>query len=188
MNNTYIFCSDRLGFRNWNESDLLPFTGLNSDPEVMEHFPKLLSLHETKEFIDRLHHHYLKFGHNYFATEIRETGEFIGFIGLVYQDYPSKFTPAVDIGWRLKKSAWNKGFATEGAKRCLEFGFEQLKLEKIISTCTAKNTQSERVMNKIGMTKIGSFKHPKLREYPNYENCICYQITKNEWIKKKSHD
>lgn len=188
MNKTYIFRSDRLGFRNWNESDLPHFAELNSDTEVMEYFPNLLSFHETKEFIDRLQNHYTKYGFNYFATEIIETGELIGFIGLAYQDYPSRFTPAVDVGWRLKRSAWGNGFASEGAKRCLEFGFEELKLEKLISTCTERNKRSERVMNKIGMNKIGFFKHPKLRDQPNYENCICYQITKKDWLEKKSHD
>lgn len=61
-----------------------------------------------------------------------ETGELIGFIGLAYQTYESDFTPATDIGWRLKSSAWGKGYATEGAKRCLQYAFEDLKLEKVI--------------------------------------------------------
>lgn len=188
MNKAYIFCSERLGFRNWRAEDLFHFAALNSDHDVMEFFPNVLSISETKDFIERLQNHDIKHGYNYFATEILETGEFIGFIGLAYQDYLSKFTPAIDVGWRLKKSAWNKGFATEGANRCLKFGFEELKLDRIISTCTERNARSESVMNKIGMSKIGTFKHPKLREYPNYEDCICYQITKKEWSEKISDE
>lgn len=180
MKKDYIFKSNRLGFRNWTEEDLTEFAKINADLEVMEHFPKPLSQEETAEFIDRLKKHYQENGFNYFATEILESGEFIGFIGLAFQNYKSKFTPAVDIGWRLKKSVWGKGFATEGAKKCLEFAFEKLNLAQVISTCTEKNSKSENVMKKIGMEKIGEFKHPKLKDYPEYENCICYSITKNK--------
>ncbi|WP_457866816.1 GNAT family N-acetyltransferase [Salegentibacter sp. F14] len=179
MNKDYIFKSKRLGFRNWTQNDLTEFSKINADLEVMEHFPKPLTKAETAEFIDRLKKHYQKYGFNYFATEILESGEFIGYIGLAYQDYKTDFTPAVDIGWRLKKSVWGKGFATEGAMTCLEFAFEKLNLEHVISTCTEKNSKSENVMKKIGMEKIGEFKHPKLKDHPEYENCICYKITKN---------
>jgi len=71
-------------------------------------------------------------------------------------------------------------YATEGAKRCFEFAFDKLKIEKIISTCTMNNKKSENVMKKIGMKKIGEFKHPNLKDYPEYEKCICYEIYKSK--------
>ena len=176
MESKYIFKSQRLGFREWNTNDLAEFSELNADSEVMEYFPTLLSEDETLQFIERLNKHYKENGYTYFATEILETGEFIGFIGIAYQDYDSAYTPNVDIGWRLKKSAWGKGYATEGALRCLKFGFEDRGLEKIISVCTAKNTKSEHVMKKIGMKKISEFNHPKLKDYPELMTCLCYEI------------
>ena len=181
MRKDYIFKSERLGFRNWKKNDLIEFTKINADLEVMEHFPKPLTESDTMEFIQRLQNHYKKNGYNYFATEILKTGELIGFIGLAYQDYETNFTPAIDIGWRLKEDAWGKGFATEGANKCLDFAFNNLKIEKIISTCTEKNTLSENVMKKIGMVKKQLFNHPNLKEYPKYEKCICYEIDKNIW-------
>ncbi|MGS2764084.1 GNAT family N-acetyltransferase [Sinomicrobium sp. M5D2P9] len=177
----YIFKSERLGFRNWTINDLTEFAKINADSEVMEHFPKPLTENESLEFIKRMQTHYEKNRYNYFATEILETGEFIGFIGLVDQDYKTDFTPATDIGWRLKKSVWGQGFATEGAKKCLEFAFNELKLEKVISICTVNNHKSENVMKKIGMVEKGRFNHPKLKAYPEYEKCICYEINKNLW-------
>ena len=177
----YIFKSERLGFRNWAKNDLTEFAKINADLDVMKHFPKPLTEKETSEFIQRLQTHFEKNRFNYFATEILETGELIGFIGLAYQDYETKYTPAVDIGWRIKKDVWGKGYATEGANRCLNFAFVDLKLERIISICPEKNTRSENIMKKIGMAKIGRFKHPKLKEYPDLENCICYEINKNLW-------
>ena len=176
MKNKYIIKSDRLGFRDWNAEDLFEFAEINADFEVMEHFPKPSTQLETAAFIERLQNHYEKDGYSYFATEIIETGELIGFIGLAYQDYQTDFTPATDIGWRLKKTAWGKGYATEGAIRCLDFAFEDLKLEKVISTCTIGNIKSENVMKKIGMTKKGEFNHPKLSNYPDFEKCIWYEI------------
>ncbi|WP_121665299.1 GNAT family N-acetyltransferase [Mesonia aquimarina] len=181
MKKEYIFKSERLGFRNWTENDLDEFAKINADLDVMKHFPRPLSKTETAEFIDRLKIHYNKYGYNYFATEILKTGELIGFIGLAYQNYKTDFTPATDIGWRLKRSAWGNGFATEGAKKCLEFAFNHLNLKNIISTCSKQNKQSENVMIKIGMEKVGEFNHPNLKEYPAYEKCILYKINKNLW-------
>ena len=185
MKKEYLFTSDRLGFRNWTVDDTEAFAQINADADVMQYFPKPLTYKETEDFVERLMNHFQKHGFNYFATEILESGELIGFIGLAYQSYESDYTPAVDIGWRLKKSAWGKGFATEGAKRCLKFAFESLELEQLISTCTLMNHPSEKVMQKIGMQKAGLFKHPRLKDYPELENCICYKISKHEWLENE---
>lgn len=176
MSNNYLFKSERLGFRNWSMGDLSELAAMNADPEVMAHFPKTATKEESRAIIDRFKHSYAKRGYTYYAVEVLETGEFIGFIGFLYQDYPSPYTPATDIGWRLKKSAWGKGYATEGARRCLDYAFEDLKMKRIISVCTSKNVNSENVMKKIGMTIVGEFDHPKMKDYPDLERCVCYEI------------
>ena len=82
----------------------------------------------------------------------------------------------------LKKHFALNGFtyyATEGAKRCLEFAFNELALNKIISVCTIQNRKSENVMRKIGMKKIGEFNHPNMIHHPDYEKHLCYEISKN---------
>jgi len=101
----YIFKSQRLGFRQWRREDLDEFTMLNSDQAVMKHFPNTLTKKKVEDFIDALSNHFDKNGYTYFATEILENNEFIGMIGLAFQDYKSTFTPAIDIGWRLKRNA-----------------------------------------------------------------------------------
>jgi len=178
MNKDYLFTSERLGFRNWKISDLEEMSVINADVDVMKHFPQTLTKEETAAFIDRQKAHYEKFGYNYFATEVLESGEFIGFIGFSALDFEAEFTPATDIGWRINKSAWGKGFATEGAKRCLEFAFKELQLTRIVSIFTEMNQKSEKVMQKIGMIKKGSFNHPKLKDFPKYEHCIWYELVK----------
>ncbi|WP_010180695.1 GNAT family N-acetyltransferase [Aquimarina agarilytica] len=174
----YLFTSDRLGFRNWLETDLSEFAKINADPAVMAHFPFALTFQETKKLMARLQAMYLKMGYTYFAVQVLKTGEFIGFIGLAYQDYEAPFNPATDIGWRLKKSAWGKGFATEGAKRCVDYAFNELKLDRLVATCTVDNEKSENVMQKIGMTRQGAFKHSKLKKFPDYEQCVWYTLSK----------
>ena len=176
----YLFKSKRLGFRNWRNKDLEEFVKLNSDELVMEHFPNTLSINEVENLIDRLKKHFAENGFTYYATEILETKEFIGMIGLASQTYKSNFTPAVDIGWRLKRSTWGKGYATEGAKRCVEYAFNELLINKIISVCTINNSNSENVMKKIGMTKIGEFNHPEIGRNSEHEKHFCYEINKTE--------
>jgi RimJ/RimL family protein N-acetyltransferase len=181
MEKKYLFKSERLGFREWTQEDVPEFSKLNSDLEVMKYFPKTLVLSETIFFMERLQAHFSKNGFCYFATDELATNEFIGFIGLASQNFKSPFTPAIDIGWRLKKESWGKGYATEGAKKCLEYAFNELKIDKVIATCTLQNKKSENVMKKIGMKKLSAFKHPKLSSHPEHENCVCYQIKASRW-------
>lgn len=114
----------------------------------------------------------------YFAVEKLFDQELIGFIGLHHQTFKSDFTPCIDIGWRLAKEEWNNGFATEGAKRCLEYGFSDLKLSKIVALCPEINIKSEHIMKKAGMQKILTFEHPFLKDYPLLEKCVLYEIRK----------
>ncbi len=178
MENKYIFKSKRLGFRKWSNEDLDEFSKLNADSEVMRHFASTLSEAGTQALIDGLKSHFDKNGYTYYATEILETKELIGMIGIAYQEYKTAFTPAIDIGWRLKRDAWGKGYATEGAKQCLDYAFTELGIDKIISVCTIGNKESENVMKKIGMTKKGEFDHPEFTNYPEHIRHYCYGISK----------
>lgn len=169
-----ILETERLSLRTWKQDDLSNLLTLCSDPEVMRYFPTTLDEKETKAFLKRLMDMYDKHGYTYFAAERKDTGAFVGFIGLAYQDYTSPCTPNVDIGWRLLPSSWGKGFATEGAKACLAYGFREKKLDTIVSVCSTINVASERVMQRIGMTKEGAFKHPMLEGYAELQECVWY--------------
>ncbi|MCF6279931.1 MAG: GNAT family N-acetyltransferase [Flavobacteriaceae bacterium] len=173
----YIFTSARLGFRNWKDADLDSMATINADEDVMEYFPSTQSREITTNFIERMQKQFAKNGFCYFAVDILETNEFIGFIGLSKQEYDARFeTPFVDIGWRLSKSTWNKGYATEGAKRCLKYAFETLKLETIYSIATSRNIKSMRIMEKIGMEKHSNFMHPYIANDSELKKCIAYKI------------
>ena len=142
----------------------------------MQFFPSTQTKKQTESFIIKMQNQYVKKGCCYFAINLLETKKCIGFIGLSEQIYESDFTPAIDIGWRLHPNFWNKGYATEGAKRCLEFGFHHLKLEKIIAVAPKINLPSIAVVKKIGMKKVKEFRHPLLLNHPKIENCVLFEI------------
>lgn len=175
----YLFASDRLGFRNWRADDLAAMTQINTDPEVMEFLPFLQDEPKTLEFIGRMQTQFSKSGFCYFAVERLDTNELIGFIGMMEQTYPADFTPCVDIGWRLAKTQWGNGFASEGARACLTYAAEILKIKEIYSIAPKINLNSEKVMQRIGMQKVTEFKHSLLGDYPHLENCVLYKYILN---------
>lgn len=176
--NKYLFTSERLGFRAWSSEDLSVFAKINADEAVMSFFPSPLSENQTLDFIERMQQQQQDFGHCYFATVLLSNGELIGCIGLGKKDFESYFTPCVDIGWRIAKAHWNKGYATEGAERCLEYAFKELQLKEIFSIAPAINTPSIQVMKKIGMTPLRNFKHPQLLDHSDLEECVCYHLSR----------
>ena len=174
----YIIKTERLGLRNWEQSDIIPFANMCADEEVMKHFSSVLSNEESLALIERLQNHFSKYGYCYFATDILETGEFIGFIGLANQTWESAYTPSIDIGWRLKKSAWGKGYASEGAKACLAAAFSEFKINEIVAFATDTNLPSISVMKKIGMKFIGTVQHPHITNDPRFKHCVVYKVTR----------
>ena len=151
---------------------------INQDPEVMRYFPAIQSLEATTKMIERLQQEYLQLGFTYFAVDNFEDGNFIGFIGLHVPTFEADFMPCVDIGWRLARQYWNRGFATEGAKRCLQYGFDTLGLMSVVAIAPKVNLPSIHVMQKVGMKKELEFKHPLLLEYPYLVDCELYKIRK----------
>jgi ribosomal-protein-alanine N-acetyltransferase len=177
--NKYIFESKRLGFRNWKSSDKIQFAAMNSNPAVMKYFPKQLTATESDNFVERIKYHFVKHGYGLWAVELKLTREFIGFIGFQNATFEADFTPCVEIGWRLDEKYWNNGYATEGAMRCLEYGFNTLKLDNIYSFTAKINTPSKNVMKKIGMKKQREFNHPKVDQNSALLEHVLYKVSRD---------
>ncbi|MBV8251276.1 MAG: GNAT family N-acetyltransferase [Chitinophaga sp.] len=174
----YIFTSARLGFRRWLSGDEAPFAAMNVNEAVMEFFPNTLTPTDTRAMMDRMELHFSKYGYGLYAVDLLATGEFIGFIGFSHPAFEATFTPCVEIGWRLRAEAWGAGLATEGAIRCLQYGFDQLGLEEVVSFTATLNQRSERVMQKIGMTFLTIFNHPSLPTHHPLMPHVLYKINK----------
>ena len=178
--------TERLILRNWIDSDIEPFTKLNQDTEVMEYFPNILSAEETIALIEKIKNKFSMQGFGWYAAELKENHKFIGFIGLNIPDFKADFTPCVEIGWRLAHEYWGHGLAVEGAKKCLEIGFNEFNLNEIVSFTTKNNHRSERVMQKLGMIydAASDFHHPKLASEHPLSLHVLYRITRLLWISK----
>jgi RimJ/RimL family protein N-acetyltransferase len=176
----YCITTPRLGLRNWQSADEEPFIEMCRDPEVMKYFPALSTPEETRTLIDRLTKHFNEHRFTYFAVDRLDTSEFIGFTGLLNQTWESEFTPCVDMGWRLKRAAWGKGYATEAAQAAMDAGFTTFGLKEIFAFAAKGNTASEQVMQKLGMSFQGNFVHPKVKNDPNIPYCFAYKKIKPE--------
>ncbi|MEV2255089.1 GNAT family N-acetyltransferase [Streptomyces sp. NPDC050147] len=144
----------RLVLRRWREADVTPMTAIHSDPEVMR-WIRDGSVHEAEEWtrstLARWERGWETEGFGLFAVEVRATGELAGFTGLSVPHYLPEVLPAVEVGWRLGRSFWGRGLATEAARAVLDFGFTDRGLERIVSIAQVGNEASERIMNKLGM-------------------------------------
>ncbi len=156
----------RLLLRRWRPSDRAPFARINADPRVMKHYPALLTGEESNALIDRAEAHFMRHGFGPWAVELRSTGQFLGYIGLVVPSFQAHFTPSVEIGWRLDADHWGQGLATEGARAVLDHAFNVLALPEVVSFTTSANLRSIRVMEKLGMSRnpADDFDHPNLPE------------------------
>jgi ribosomal-protein-alanine N-acetyltransferase len=143
---------------------------MNADPEVMEHFPSLLTREASDALIDAIKARFAEHGWGLWAVEVTKPAidvtnpNFIGFVGLALTRFETPFSPCVEIGWRLARSAWGHGYATEAAKAVIQYAFEQIKLPELVSFTATCNKRSERVMQRLGMSHNPSenFDHPSL--------------------------
>jgi RimJ/RimL family protein N-acetyltransferase len=177
-----IIETDRLILRGWHSSDREPFANLNADPRVMEFFPATLSRAETEAMISKIEEKFRQQGFGLWAAELRETKNFIGFIGLNVPGHPLPFSPCVEICWRLAFDYWGRGYAQEGARAVLTYGFERLRLKEIVSFTTVNNLRSRRVMEGIGMAydAHGDFDHPNVPKNHPLRRHVLYRKTKSE--------
>ncbi len=173
----YLFRSARLGFRKWEEDDLHPFAAMCSDPAVMQYFPQTLSFQETQELVTRINTHFEEKGYGLYAVELLSIQSFVGFIGFSTPRFQADFTPCTEIGWRLQKEVWGNGLATEGAMKCLEYGFEQFHFPEIVSFTSIINRPSIRVMEKAGMQFAGTFDHPLIVDGSPLRKHVLYKIS-----------
>ncbi len=175
--------TERLILRPLRDEDLAPFVALNADPEVMKHFPAALTRAEAESMMAHMRAALAERGFGWWALEAPGVAPFIGFVGLSVPHFDAPFLPAVETGWRLAKEHWGRGYATEGARECLRFGFEELGLEEIVSFTTTTNLRSQAVMQRLGMTHdpADDFDHPALPEGHPLQRHVLYRMGRLRW-------
>lgn len=167
----------RLLLRPWRNEDLEPYARMCADPEVMRYMsasgsPRTRA--ETREGIAKIENHWARLDFGLWAVEEKVSGKLIGRVGLQYQDTWPQGEHKTEVGWLIDCSYWGQGFATEGARESVHYGFEEIGLERIISIALPENIASRRVMEKCGLTFRGE-------AYWRDLYVVWYAIDRDEW-------
>ena len=173
----------RLLMRRWRPADLDALAALNADPEVLRFFPSLLTSAQSAQMIERIEAAFERDGFGLWALELRAGGELAGFAGLSSAQFTAHFTPAVEVGWRLARSHWGHGYATEAGHAALAFGFERAKLDEIVSFTATGNERSRAVMARLGLLHVedGDFDHPLIAGARELRRHVLYRMTAGRW-------
>lgn len=150
---------------------------MNSDPITLRYFERTDTKEESEASFERIKSDLALHEFGLWAVEEKETGNFMGFIGLSEKYIEGvSFTPCIEIGWRLDKAYWGRGYATEGALEVLKFGLENLQIDQIYSYTAQINTPSINVMKKIGLIERPEleFEHPKISLGDNLRKHVVY--------------
>ena len=154
--------TSRLRMRRWEESDRPAFAALNSDPEVMEHFPAVLDRAGSDTLFEELERRWRANGVGLWALQRHDDATLLGWTGL------NPMPPAVpgagewEVGWRLVRPAWGHGYATEAGREALRVAQQELGVARVWSMTTVGNTRSQAVMRRLGLVEHSRFDHPGL--------------------------
>lgn len=155
--------TERLWLRRWSAAQhSSALADVNADPRVMRYLGGAgLSAAESSEVAARYDAHWDEYGFGLWAAHEKSSGHVLGFVGLTHPLWNPELADEVEVGWRLRRSAWGRGLATEGGAAALGAGFEHLGLEEIIAIVDPQNGASLAVTLKLGMSPRESRVHPQ---------------------------
>ena len=179
-----ILETPRLILRQFTEADVDNLFNLNSDPEVMRYLTggrptpredirdQILPLHlAVYGRLDRL---------GTWAAESRATGEFLGWFH--FRPGPDSDISNIDLGYRLRRPAWNKGYATEGSRAVIDLGFSELGVERVFAHTMTLNAASRHVLEKCGLRLVGTTPYDGPFDIEGADlGQVEYALTKVEW-------
>ena len=153
--------TERLLLRPLELTDAVAMFTMDSNPNVHTYLwqKPILDIQESEKIIEYVLKQYKENKIGRFATILKETGEFIGWTGIKYinDHVENGNTNFFDYGYRLDEPFWNKGYASEATLAWLEYGFNQMKIEKMHAYAHAKNGASNHILQKSGMQLIEEY-------------------------------
>ncbi len=175
----------RLRLRPWQEDDLGPFADLNGDAETMRYFPAPLTRQQSDALVERMVQSFALLGLGMWAVEVEGGPGFVGAVGLLQVAFDAPFTPAVEVGWRLAREHWGRGYATEAAGEALRYAFDELDVTEIVSFTAAINEPSQAVMTRLGMQRdpADDFVHPRIPPGHRLQPHVLYRLDRERWVR-----
>ena len=169
-----LFETDRLILRLITQADFDDWCKILSDEETMKHYPAPYDAAGVQRWIDWTLNNYSRYGFGLWAVILKETGEFIGDCGITMQNIHGQMLP--EIGYHFHKAHWRKGYASEAARKCMEYAFETLHFPAVYSYMTSTNAASYGVALKNGMRFIEEYDD----DSDNTRTRV-YSMTMEEW-------
>ena len=173
--------SNRLYLRKFTNKDLYNLFNLNSDPEVMKHIGRkpVTDIKKCEIIIKQILDYYKKHsGFGAWTAYKNNNDKFVGFFVLQHLDN----TEEIEVGFRLMKKYWNRGFATEMTNQLIKYGVSEKSLDKIVGITNLNNIASQRVLEKSGLKYIKNarFYNTDVRYYAIYRNELQSKIKQGQ--------
>jgi ribosomal-protein-alanine N-acetyltransferase len=173
-----MIATPRLILRAWQESDLPAFAEQNADPVTMQFLGGALTTEESNAYAARAQQHLVETGFCKWAVEAPGVAPFIGAVGLSRVKFDASFTPAIEVAWRLHPRYWGCGYATEAARAAINDGFTRIGLDEIVAMTALPNLPSQRVMERLGMTRTVEFDHPTIAQDSPLRRHVLYRLSR----------
>jgi len=158
--------------------DAAELAAINGDPEAMRHFAQAMDRAESDAWLARIMAHHAAHGFGFWSVVRRDAPGLVGLVGLMHVGFEARFTPAVEIGWRIAPRHQRRGYAQEAAGLAIEAGFGPLAIEEIVAWTIPPNEPSWQLMRKLGMAPDGEFDHPRLPEGHPKRRHLLYRIAR----------
>jgi RimJ/RimL family protein N-acetyltransferase len=142
--------TERLILREMTADDVDDLALILSDPETMRYYPQPLDRRGVEEWIERNLERYERYGYGKWAVILKSERKLVGDCGLVVQEVDG--VEELEVGYLFNQNYWGRGLATEAARGCMEYAFDQLGRRRIISMIRPENLPSRRVAERNGLT------------------------------------
>ena len=171
----------------WQPRHLAPLARLHADPEVMATLGAPLTRTQSDGFAEHQEAGFARAGYAMWAVERAADGQFVGAVGLSPVTFAVPFAPTVDVGWRLDRAHWGRGYATEAARAALDYGFDVAGREEIVSFTSVGNVRSTAVMERLGLARQRQgFEHPNVAPGDPLRPHVLFRIDRAGWAARRS--
>lgn len=180
----------RIRLRRWRPEDLDGLAAMHADPEVMRHLMPLAGRAGSDAAGARIQRHFDAHGFGLWVIDVPGVSAFIGYTGLVHVPYEAAFTPAVEIGWRIQRAYWGRGYVSEAARLSLHDGFGRLGLREVIALTVPANARSRAVMTRLGMRHdpAEDFDHPLVPTGHPLRRHVLYRLDRADFLTRQSSE